>query len=517
TAENAHPHVDCTGDIAVVHNGIIDNAAALRAELAAAGHRFDTEVDTEVISHLLEHQLGTAPRTSQAVVAAIASVATRLEGSWALAVVVRGRSEITVSSHRSPLLLATGNDTVMAASDLLGLAPGLREVREIVDGAIVSLGRETRWYDQQGRPVPPPRPLPVVQRPRVVPLQGAEDFTGREITEQPAVAQHLIDTVTGRLAHGRLLDDLGVPTPTRIRLVACGSSAYAAQVIARMVTTLAKIPATVSTASEPGYEPDIPGTLTIAFSQSGETADILTALDLSQTRCLAVTNTPHSTLARRADAVLDLGCGPERGVAATKSFTAQVIAGAALALALAARTRTVAPRILADLERTLAEIPSRLAATDALAGPAAAEIAPQLADQPGWIFVSRGAGLPYAYEGALKLKELAYRWTEALPAGELKHGPIALLQSGTPAVVIEAEPRTRLATNTAEMATRGARILTVGPGPNAILPTFAPPTEPPWGPLEAVVALQHLARHVTRNLGHNVDRPRNLAKSVTVE
>ncbi|HEX2301739.1 MAG TPA: SIS domain-containing protein, partial [Pseudonocardiaceae bacterium] len=497
-----------------------DNAAALRAELTAAGHRFATEVDTEVIAHLLEQQLDTAaPRTSQAVAAAIASVATRLEGSWALAVVVRGLPEITVSSHRSPLLLAAGadGDTVMAASDLLGLAPELHEVREIADGAIVTLGRRVRWYDHHGRSAPAPRPLPVVQRSRLVPLQGAEDFTGREITEQPAVAQQLIDTFAGRLAHGRLLDDLGVPVPTRIRLVACGSSAYAAQVIARMITILAKIPATVTTASEPGYEPDIPGTLTIAFSQSGETADILTALDLSQSRCLAVTNTPHSTLARRADAVLDLGCGPERGVAATKSFTAQVIAGSALALALAARTRTVAPRILADLEHTLAGIPSRLAATDALSGPAAAEIAPQLAEQPGWIFVSRGAGLPYAYEGALKLKELAYRWTEALPAGELKHGPIALLQSGTPAVVIEAEPRTRLATNAAEMATRDARILTVGPGPNAILPTFAPPTEPPWGPLEATVALQHLARHITRNLGHNVDRPRNLAKSVTVE
>ncbi|MGH4025515.1 MAG: SIS domain-containing protein, partial [Pseudonocardiaceae bacterium] len=281
TAENAHPHVDCTGDIAVVHNGIIDNAAALRAELTAAGHTCTTEVDTEVIAHLLEQQFGTATRTPQALVAAIASVATRLEGSWALAVVVRGLPEIAVSSHRSPLLLAAdaSGDTVMAASDLLGLAPDLHDVREIADGAIVTLGRRIRWYDQHGRSVPAPRPLPVVQRSRLVPLQGAEDFTGREITEQPAVAQQLIETFTGRLAHGRLLDDLGVATPTRIRLVACGSSAYAAQVIARMITTLAKIPATVTTASEPGYDPDIPGTLTIAFSQSGETADILTALD----------------------------------------------------------------------------------------------------------------------------------------------------------------------------------------------------------------------------------------------
>jgi glucosamine--fructose-6-phosphate aminotransferase (isomerizing) len=214
--------------------------------------------------------------------------------------------------------------------------------------------------------------------------------------------------------------------------------------------------------------------------------------------------------------VLDLGCGPELGVAATKSFTAQVIAGTALALAFGAARQVVTGRELDQWRGVLGGLPDRLAATDALAKPIAVELAAQLADQPGWIYISRGGGVPYAYEGALKLTELAYRWTEVLPAGELKHGPIALLAPGVPVVVIQAEPTAKLAVNISELAARGAQIITVGDH-DATLPAVLPGTEPPWGPLESVVALQHLAREVTHRLRYDVDRPRNLAKSVTVE
>ena len=255
----------------------------------------------------------------------------------------------------------------------------------------------------------------------------------------------------------------------------------------------------------------------MAFSQSGETADVLTALEHWTDPVLAVTNNPRSTLARRADSVLDLACGPERGVAATKSFTNQVLAGAALAVALGAALGRLSAEDVAGLEAQLRAAPEHMAATHRLAAPAAERLARDLADEPAFIYVSRGAGVPYALEGALKLKELAYRWVEALPAGELKHGPLALIQEGTPVIAVQARPHDRLAVNTREMTTRGARLITVGPGEDADLPVNAPAVEPPWGPLESVVALQHFARGLTRLLGYDVDRPRNLAKSVTVE
>jgi glucosamine 6-phosphate synthetase-like amidotransferase/phosphosugar isomerase protein len=203
-------------------------------------------------------------------------------------------------------------------------------------------------------------------------------------------------------------------------------------------------------------------------------------------------------------------------VVAHRSFVAQVIAGTALALALGVARGGIEHGEARRLESQLTGLPERLAATDAMAAPIAARLAAQLAGERGWIYVSRGAGVPYAAEGALKLKELAYRWVEMLPAGELKHGPIALVRPGTPVVVVRAEPAARLDVNVAELAARGARIVTVG-GPDAVLPVMLPEREPPWGPLEAVVALQHLAREVARRLDRDVDRPRNLAKSVTVE
>ena len=243
---------------------------------------------------------------------------------------------------------------------------------------------------------------------------------------------------------------------------------------------------------------------------------MLAARETWSGRWLTITNRPQSSLARLSNTVLHLDCGPELGVAATKSFVAQVVAGSALALALGVARGQVDAAQAKRLESLLTGVPDRLAATDAMAAPMAARLATQLARESGWIYISRGAGVAYASEGALKLKELAYRWVEVLPAGELKHGPIALVQPGTPVVVVRAEPAARLEVNVEEVAARGARIVTVG-GHDATLPAVLPAEAPPWGPLEAVVALQHLAREVARRLGNDVDRPRNLAKSVTVE
>lgn len=263
------------------------------------------------------------------------------------------------------------------------------------------------------------------------------------------MARRLIDRLIGSVPDGTLPATLGLPVPAAVRLVACGSSSCAAQVTAHVLATACGVPARVVTVSEHTTGPDGAATLTVALSQSGETADILAARDTWRGPWLAITNNAHSSLARCCDAVLDLTCGPELGVAATKSFTAQVIAGSLFALSVGAARDTVDPDQLRHWVAALHGLPDRLAASDALARPVAARLATELADRPGWIYVSRGAGVPYALEGALKLKELAYRWVEALPAGELQHGPIALVQAGTPVVLIRAQPTARLAVNAA--------------------------------------------------------------------
>ena len=523
--DNAHPHRDSTGRVAVVHNGTLENAPALRAELVAAGHVIATEVDTELIAHLIAAELAatTGDSTREAVtaaaahdvVAAVAAVTARLEGSWALAVTVQGVDGVVLARHHSPLLVGEAAGLRMAASDQLGFDPRIAAARELAEDDIVVLAEEITWFDANANPIPP-RPKWTITHQRATELAGAADFTAKEIDEQAKTAQDLVNDLVGGLRGGRLLTGLGLPARSRVRLVACGTSAYAARVIAHTLAA-AGIPAQIITASEHTDVVAEPDTLTVAISQSGETADVLSALDAFTDPLLALTNQPQSTLARRADAVLELRCGPEIGVAATKSFTAQVIAGSALALSLGSALGRLGDAELAGDEDLLSGIPDRLSTTDRqVAGPAA-DLAAALAEQPGWVFASRGAGVPYALEGALKLKELAYRWTEALPAGELKHGPIALIQPGTPVVLVQAEPLARLAVNARELAARGGRIITVGPDEDAALRTATPSRQPPWGPLESVVALQHLARETAHHLGCDIDRPRNLAKSVTVE
>jgi glucosamine--fructose-6-phosphate aminotransferase (isomerizing) len=519
TESNAHPHLDCGRTVAVVHNGTIDNAAALRTELDAAGHVVTTDVDTEIVAHLIEDQLARrATRDLTQLVAAVRAAIHRLEGSWALAVTAVGVPGVVLARHRSPLLVAETTDALLASSDTLGFSGEVVAVRELKDAEVVTLGadQDLRWYDRRGDRIALPAPLDVPVRHIETDLQGAPDYTSKEINEQPEAARRLIDRLVTHVPNGALLRELELSIPSRVRLVACGSSSYAAQVTAHVLATVCGVPARVITASEHTADPDEPETLTVAFSQSGETADVLAARDTWHGPWLAITNNPYSSLARCSDAVLDLACGPELGVAATKSFTAQVIAGSAFALALGAARAAVGSHQLHQWITTLEGLPDRLAASDALAQPVAAQLAAELADRPGWIYTSRGAGVPYAYEGALKLKELAYRWVEVLPAGELKHGPLALVQVGTPVVLIHAQPTARLAVNACELATRGAHIITVG-GPDAVLPAVLPPIEPPWGPVEATVALQHLSREMASTLGHDVDRPRNLAKSVTVE
>jgi glucosamine--fructose-6-phosphate aminotransferase (isomerizing) len=511
---NAHPHRDCAGAIAVVHNGIIDNADALRAELESHGHLFESEVDTEVIAHLVEEHLARTGSLRSATIAALR----RLRGSWGIAVTDASTDEIVLASHESPLVVGSESGTHYAASDVTALVGAVNAVSVLRDGDVVVLGKEVTWLDAAGAEVPARPSVRLQWAAEDVERGSYEDFMEKEIAEQPVVVGRLLEGLLPGVADGGLWTELDLRRPERLRFVACGSSLYASQVVARAFWQLAGVPAETVVASE--YDEVVAvgpseNVLTVAVSQSGETTDVLHALKWVSGPVLAITNRPHSSLARRSHAVLDVSAGPEIGVAATKTFTTQVVAGTALALACGLATGASSGRAVALQGLRLGCLPGRLAAAHALAFPIALALAEDLAEARSFFFVSRGAGLPYAAEGALKLKEITYRNAESIPAGEFKHGPIALIEQGTPVVVLASGSATRLAGATAELASRGARIIRIGSGAEDTFPVL-PGDAPAWGPLESVFAFQHLARCLAVVLGRDADKPRNLAKSVTV-
>lgn len=516
---NAHPIEDCSGRLFVVHNGIIENADLLRARLVADGHRFATDVDTEVIVHLIEQALHPGAGLGDAVADAVA----RLEGSWAIVALDARSGALAGAAHGSPLLFAEGEEGVYFASDVGAVTPVVDAFRVLEDDDIVEVDAGgVRWRRAGGGsrprglwPVPPTTTLARTGRHR--------DHMGNEIDEQPAVASRVLDVLAPGIAEGLLWRGMGLPPLDeidRVTILGCGTSLHAGRAVAGVFSRLGGLPTRALIASEAAHEVWEPRTLVIALSQSGETADVLRALDrLPDRGCtlLAITNTPFSTLARRADATLDCLAGPEIGVAATKTFVAQVLTGACLALSgLSVSSRTDAVALEGDL-RALAATPDALsAALDAWRGPAG-ERAAEFVDAPGFLFLGRGSGLVYAAEGALKLKELSYRWTEHQPAGELKHGPLALVDVGTPVFVVDnGDPR--LDVDIAEILARGGRVLRVGERMLHVggLAMHLPRTGPSWGPLETVVPLQMFARELALRLRRDVDKPRNLAKSVTV-
>jgi glutamine---fructose-6-phosphate transaminase (isomerizing) len=510
TETNAHPHHDCKGDVAVVHNGIIENAEELRAKLEMRGHRFASDVDSEVIAHLIEE----ACTQGNNLAVAVRTATNQLEGSWALAVLARGSDRLVIAANRSPLVLAKADDGWYAASDVGALLERSREIRVLADGDVVEVNHVSSWTDAGGRPVPPRPILRADWTVSDVELGPFRDFMEKEIHEQPTVAARLLDHLLPLAADGELWRRLDLPSFERVRLVACGTSLHAAAITARVLRSVGRFPTELVVASE--HEEALePGALTLAFSQSGETADVLAAVRRYGGPVLAITNTPHSSLARLADAMIDCMAGPEIGVAASKTFTAQVLAGAVVAIGAASAAGRVSKVDTQSLLGTLAGMPDRLERAHHLSTPIAQVVAELVAEASGFLLVSRGSGLPYAAEGALKLKELTYRWAEAYPAGELKHGPIALLDRGTPVFVLEGGDAAKLEANVAEMRARGARVLRIGWGEEGMFPVACVPG--PWGPLEAVIALQHVARALAIRLGRDVDKPRNLAKSVTVE
>jgi glucosamine--fructose-6-phosphate aminotransferase (isomerizing) len=514
SVENTHPHTDCTGRIHLVHNGIVTNANRLEGALLTSGHNFNSTVDSEVLCHLIEDQLVVSGDLLDAVHAALEPI----EGSWALAVLEEGTGRVVVAAKRSPLLVARTARGIFAASDIAAIADWVDEFEVLQDGDVMEL---TGVEGVQGRRMLSSSRRPVTARctwrSGDTGLNGHADYMAKEIDEQPAAVARVLDEFGAGIANGRLWRDLGMAPFERLQVIGCGTSINAGLVISNVVRGLGGLPAHVTVASEANGDVLERGTLQLAISQSGETADVLNAVaaPLGEGRpLLALTNSGHSTLARRADAVMACMAGPEIGVAATKTFICQIVAGTAVMISGLVAMDRLSTALAGEAVDALRRLPDRLAAAATVAKCVIPSLAEELVTASGVIFLGRGAGLPYAAEGALKLKELTYRWAEHYPAGELKHGPLALVDPGTPVVVVDnGDPK--LAANVAEVQTRGGRIISIG-GAGSTVAVLEPGAQP-WGPVESAVPLQILARNLALALGRDVDKPRNLAKSVTVE
>jgi len=530
TVENAHPLVDCSGQLAVVHNGIIENHLELAEALACRGHRFRSETDTEVIAHLVEEGLAEGVDLLGAVRQALGV----LQGAFALAVMAACAPDRLVAARRvSPLLVGLGDGVGVVGSDVAALIGETRDLAVVEDDQVVEVrAGSLRALDAAGVPVTL-APLRVDWDLAAAKRSGFPDFMSKEIAEQPEAVRQ---TLLGRaLPDGRLrldemrLADAELREVDKVIIVACGSSFHAGMVAKYAIEHRARLPVEVDIASEFRYRDPIVDsrTLVVGVSQSGETIDTLQALRAARTwgaRVLVISNVVDSSMAREADAVLYTHAGPEIGVAATKTFLAQVVAMELLGLYLAEVRGILFPT---ELEEPLA----RLAGLPGIVGEAVersvevAKVADALAASRDFFFIGRHVGYPVALEGALKLKEISYLRAEGFPAGELKHGPLALLDEGS--VVVAVATRSRLwekvVANIAEVKARGARVVGVvndGDERTAELVDHVlsvPRTAPLLTPAVDVVPLQLLAYHLAKRRGLDVDRPRNLAKTVTVE
>jgi glucosamine--fructose-6-phosphate aminotransferase (isomerizing) len=515
TETNAHPHADCSGRVSIVHNGIIENADVLRQELLNDGHVLLSDGDSEVVAHLVEQFL----LHGEDLLDAVRLTVCGLEGSWALVVLDAASNRLVAANHRAPLVRAHSDAGWFVASDIRAIAPWVEDFHVLEDGTVMEIG-------PSGEPVEtePASRIPPRWSDDDPSLAGHPDYMSKEIDEQPEVAARILDGVAGRIASGVLWRELGLAPFKDVAIIGCGTSLNAGGVIASALRRFGGVPAQTIIASEAAECVLRPGTLVIAISQSGETADVLDALNapaLQGRQLLALTNATYSTLARRADAVIDCSAGQEIGVAATKTFIAQVLTGAAVTLSALVEGGRIARSRAVSISDDLLRMPDLLAQALSVGKHTIPDLIPEVVGRSGFVFLGRGTGAEYAAEGALKLKELTYRWADHYPAGELKHGPLALVEDGTPVVVVDSgDPR--IAGNIAEVAARGGNIISIG-GPGSRIPAVARSLEAPrpdgfqpCGPLESVIPMQLLARELAVELGLDVDKPRNLAKSVTV-
>jgi glutamine---fructose-6-phosphate transaminase (isomerizing) len=528
TDRNAHPHIDCTGKIAVIHNGIIENFQPIRDRLIKEGHQFASDTDTECVAHLLEEAY------DGDLAEAVRKTVKQLEGAYALVVTNADAPNAIVGAKlSSPLIVGLGEGENMLASDIPAVLQRTRTFVPVSEGEVVEVTPESVTItDFEGNQLPV-NPIEVEWDLAAAEKGGFEDFMLKEIHEQPSAIR---DTLRGRSdTHGRLiLDDLRMDED-RIRdvdkvfVVACGTAFHAGLVAKYAIEHWVRVPVELEIASEFRYRDPVldSNTLTLGVSQSGETIDTLEAVRHArhqQSHVIAITNTVGSSIARESDGVLYMHAGPERGVAATKTFSTQMVALHLLALYLAQVRGTMYPgetsghilemQALPDLVEKALQLDEEIR-----------ELARRFYEARDVLFIGRHTGYPSALEGALKLKEISYIHAEGYPAGELKHGPIALVEPGVPIVAIATECHIypKMLSNIQEVKARGATVVAVATEGDAEIRKLAdhvlyvPRTHELLSPIVVSVPLQLFAYHVAKLRGTDVDQPRNLAKSVTVE
>ncbi|WP_318208702.1 MULTISPECIES: glutamine--fructose-6-phosphate transaminase (isomerizing) [unclassified Streptomyces] len=534
TDANAHPHLDNAGRVAVVHNGIIENFAALRDELAERGHDLLSETDTEVVAHLLAEEFSSAGDLAEA----MRLVCRRLDGAFTLVAVHADQPDVVVGARRnSPLVVGVGEGENFLASDVSAFIAHTRSAIELGQDQVVELTRDgVTVTDFDGVPADV-RAFHVDWDASAAEKGGYDYFMLKEIAEQPkAVADTLLGRIDGA---GRLtLDEVRIPDAVlreadKIVIIACGTAFHAGLIAKYAIEHWTRIPCEVELASEFRYRDPILGqrTLVIAISQSGETMDTLMALRHAReqgAKVLAVCNTNGSTIPRESDAVLYTHAGPEVAVASTKAFLTQLVACYLLALYLGQVRGTKWGDEIHAVVRELARIGDEVERVLETMEPVRA-LARSLAHKDTVLFLGRHVGYPVALEGALKLKELAYMHAEGFAAGELKHGPIALIEEDLPVVVVVPSPKGRsvlhdkIVSNIQEIRARGARTIVIAEeGDEAVVPyadhlVRIPATPTLLQPLVSTVPLQVFACELATARGNEVDQPRNLAKSVTVE
>ncbi|GCD36850.1 glutamine--fructose-6-phosphate aminotransferase [isomerizing] [Streptomyces chrestomyceticus JCM 4735] len=534
TDTNAHPHLDNAGRVAVVHNGIIENFAALRAELAKRGHTLASETDTEVVGHLLAENFSSCGDLAEA----MRQVCRRLEGAFTLVAVHADAPDVVVGARRnSPLVVGIGEDEAFLASDVAAFISYTREAVELGQDQVVELRRDgvtVTGFDGTPGEV---RKYHVDWDASAAEKGGYDYFMLKEIAEQPkAVA----DTLLGRVDESGVLsldevriEDTVLREATKVVIVACGTAFHAGMIAKYAIEHWTRIPCEVELASEFRYRDPIldPRTLVVAISQSGETMDTLMAVRHAReqgAKVLAVCNTNGSTIPRESDAVLYTHAGPEVAVASTKAFLTQLVACYLLALYLGQVRGTQWGDEIRAVVRELAAIGTQVEQVLGTMEPVR-ELARSLAEKNTVLFLGRHVGYPVALEGALKLKELAYMHAEGFAAGELKHGPIALIEEGVPVVVVVPSPRGRsvlhdkIVSNIQEIRARGALTIVIAEDGDETVVPYAdhlvriPRTPTLLQPMVSTVPLQVFACELATARGNEVDQPRNLAKSVTVE
>ncbi|MBT5414939.1 MAG: glutamine--fructose-6-phosphate transaminase (isomerizing) [Rhodospirillaceae bacterium] len=527
TEGNAHPHA--TEKLAVVHNGIIENFQELRAELEAEGRVFESDTDTEAIAHLISHNMDQGMSPEEAAAAALP----RLHGAFALVLLFAGRQDLLIGARRgSPLAVGYGDGEMFLGSDALALAPLTRQIAYLEEGDWVVLNHEGAVIHDQTDAV-------VTREVRETAASGAmigkgnfRHFMLKEIYEQPAVIGDTLNRYFNNATRRIVLPDLPFDPAevTRVTMSACGTAFYAGMVAKYWIERLCGLPMEIDVASEFRYRegPMPAGGIALFVSQSGETADTLAALRYAKSqgqKIVSVVNVPESTIARESDIVLPTLAGPEIGVASTKAFTTQLTVLACLAIHMAARRGAIDGAREAALCQALSEVPERtnevLNHDDALR-----DLAAEVAEARDVLYLGRGTGFPIALEGALKLKEISYIHAEGYAAGEMKHGPIALIDETVPVIVIAPSDELfdKTASNMQEVMARGGRVIFLSDkagiaklGKMAAATIELPTVDPVVAPILYAIPIQLLAYHTAVLKGTDVDQPRNLAKSVTVE